>query len=378
MRQIEPSRDLYFFCLVDISRITQAVLTDIYCPDIIRESWSTIENRIVAYNNKLDVWLGKIHESFQFNDNPQRLTTMSFARERICLGLLYYSARITVNRPCLTRSSGEDASGPKGHKSRFGSESASRCVNAALSLVNILPDKPDTVWLYQLSQWWSALHFVMHSTTVLLLSLSAESVPGVERVEKEDNIKAKVLLAIKKAVHWLYEMAKNQIASRRAFEFCNSFIRQVAPSLNIDISDLPSAASLPPLAIAFPHEHHLHHLWSPSSPASLRTPSAVPQSSSDSTTTELTPLPPPPIGERSSKMPGLTSENTLPPLWAEPMPQHSLPSMASITTPPILGAGSTDTMGRNAFGVSEFPYDSFTQAYMHSLFPNINSPLGDG
>lgn len=382
MQQIEPNPDLYFFYLVDISRIVQAVLTNVYSADIIRESWPTIENRIVMYNVKLDAWLGKVHDSFQFSVNPQHLTSMTFARERIGLALLYYGARITVNRPCLTRPSGEDSSGFKWHKSRFGSESASRCLDSALSLIGILPVEPDTMWLYQLTPWWSALNSIMHSTIILLLYLSAESLPMDDRIEDEHTVKAKVLVTIKKAFHWLYELAKTQIASRRAFEFCDSFIRRVAPSMNIDIRDLPAAASLPPLAIAFPYEHHLHHPWTPSSSGTFqRTPSAVP-ASENSATTEVTPLPalvPPSLGELSpNKMPGLSSTNTLPPMWEDPMPQEeNLPSMASITTPPMFSTGLVDPMGNNPFGLSEFPYDPFTQAYMHSFFPTVHTPYWD-
>ncbi|PLN86823.1 fungal-specific transcription factor domain-domain-containing protein [Aspergillus taichungensis] len=49
----------------------------------------------------------------------------------------------------------------------------------------------------------------------------------------------------KKAFIWLYEMGRTTAAARRAFLHCDSFLRRIAPSLGLDVSDWPGAESLP-------------------------------------------------------------------------------------------------------------------------------------
>lgn len=41
-------------------------------------------------------------------------------------------------------------------------------------------------------------------------------------------------------------------ASRRAFILCDSFIRRIAPSLGVDVGDLPDVAQLPALSTPNP------------------------------------------------------------------------------------------------------------------------------
>lgn len=40
-------------------------------------------------------------------------------------------------------------------------------------------------------------------------------------------------------------MGRTTAASRRAFLLCDSFLRRIAPSLGLDVSDWPGAESLP-------------------------------------------------------------------------------------------------------------------------------------
>ncbi|PWY79403.1 hypothetical protein BO94DRAFT_548509 [Aspergillus sclerotioniger CBS 115572] len=50
---------------------------------------------------------------------------------------------------------------------------------------------------------------------------------------------------IKKAMRWLHHMAYTYAAPGRALRQCNSVLQRIAPSLGIDLSDLPDCRALP-------------------------------------------------------------------------------------------------------------------------------------
>lgn len=118
---------------------------------------------------------------------------------------------------------------PESHKSRFRDETALTCVRSALSLVTILPEDPGT-GLSPLP-WWGALHYVMQASIILLLYLSGKSSRGILEMEEGFDLNmSSVLAAVKKSVLWLYGLAKTGLAARRAFRFCESFVRSAPRS----------------------------------------------------------------------------------------------------------------------------------------------------
>lgn len=99
------------------------------------------------------------------------------SRYRVSLALIYYSARIILSRPCLTRPDDNKETGIKFPRSRFGNDTALVCLQASLSLTSVFPDQPDAAWAYNISPWWSTLHFLAQATTILLIHMSVGPVP---------------------------------------------------------------------------------------------------------------------------------------------------------------------------------------------------------
>ncbi|KAJ5109690.1 hypothetical protein N7532_002335, partial [Penicillium argentinense] len=278
----EPCPALFFFHLVDLTLIAQAVLNKIYSIEGLREGTSQTEYRLQKYGSRMDRWRSKIHPSYQFNPpdaGPWQIIpnlddeSIPYARERVCLAMNYYSARITLSRPCLTQThsipSGSPSPGttpaePSRH-AKFRTELATTCLQAACSLISVLPKEPDESWLVHMTPWWSVLHFLMQATTALLLGLSYCSFasppqnPSIARLsstQKDVPLDLKPTLPllaadlniaiaeVRKALSWIHAMASLDPAARRAFLLCDSVIRKIAPGLILDLEDWPSAETL--------------------------------------------------------------------------------------------------------------------------------------
>ncbi|KAF7125935.1 hypothetical protein CNMCM5793_002294 [Aspergillus hiratsukae] len=295
----EPSPSLFFHCFVDLCAITQAV----------------INKRVRKYSANLDTWLAQLPPAYRFTSQPHPHDTLhlpddAFMRERVCLAIAYYSARITISRPCLTHThpkpkNPKDASKDPSSKepsslssspeildlqppksttrststttndpstststgitsaATSGSASASSrrtnlsasCLRSAVTLISILPDTPDPTWLLRFSPWWSILHYLMQATTALLLSLSSSDVlpstplPNAATYGPAPDTPA-VIRATKKSLRWLHAMGKVNAASRRAFVLCDGFMRRIAPNVGVEIGDLPDGRELLPSSVS--------------------------------------------------------------------------------------------------------------------------------
>jgi hypothetical protein len=249
----EPSPSLFFHCLVDLTSITHAVLNKVYSIQALRETTSKIHHRIRKYGMTLEAWLSKLPSAYRFTEpNSERFhvpATDPFIRERICLAFTFYSARITLCRPCVSHSNLKTNSSPpptKTSHSHLRDEMALSCLHSACSLTSILPDEPDIQWMARMAPWWNVLHFLMQANTALLLGLSCWTIS--ETSTKNSPIDTQTILeASKKVSRWLHTMSHTSTTARRAFVFCDSFIRRIAPSLKLDLTGLPDGASLPPI-----------------------------------------------------------------------------------------------------------------------------------
>ncbi|RAH77685.1 hypothetical protein BO86DRAFT_412874 [Aspergillus japonicus CBS 114.51] len=280
-----PSPSLFFHLLVDLCSITQAIINRVYSIQGLRDRASQVEQRIRKYDNTLKVWLIKVPAPYRFTVSDQDDTfyipphlQKSHERERTSLAISYYSARITLSRPCLTRSglksgsmspnpahassSGQNAAHNSSTRSQFRNEMARNCVRSACSLLSVLPDTPDLPWLISVTPWWCILHYIMQATTALLLHLSCcppvlPSTGGEEYVDTTtsaiSNHQPPTALAdihtmthqMKKALRWLHHLSFTHTAARRAFRQCYSVVQRIAPSIGIDISDIPDGRDLP-------------------------------------------------------------------------------------------------------------------------------------
>ncbi|KAN0083413.1 Fungal specific transcription factor domain containing protein [Elaphomyces granulatus] len=232
LQSVPPNSALFFLYYIDLAIIMQEIINKIYTADAIRLPWSHIENRIGDFKYLIDLWFNQLPEPFNFtnkhSDSPE------FVRARLGLAFHYYSARITLGRPCLCHRDARSS-----HPQSFSQKMALFSLDAAVRMLDLIPDDPRPLQLYELSPWWNILHYLMQATTILLLELSFGNIHI-----PHDEINT--LALSKKAILWLFAMSENSTASRRAWKLCDSCLRRIAAEMKFDVSDLPCLSTEPP------------------------------------------------------------------------------------------------------------------------------------
>ncbi|QQK43763.1 C6 transcription factor, putative [Penicillium digitatum] len=270
-----PCPSLFFYFLFDLTLITHALMNKVYSIEGLRKGSSQVEYHVQKFSLQMDRWLSKLPLCYQFtlpnatswhlHHLPRDDLAAPFVRERVCLAMNYYSARITLCRPCLSHihQSLRHAS-PVGEPTARGtlrSEMATHCLQASCALISVLPEDPNMTWLARAAPWWSILHFLMQATTALLLGLSycsgqnastspdganpllshatAPSIPQGGYPPLLETGLGTAIAAAKKALFWLHTTASVDPAARRAFLLCDGIVRKIALGLGIDLSEWP-------------------------------------------------------------------------------------------------------------------------------------------
>ncbi|KAL9609236.1 MAG: hypothetical protein Q9167_005971 [Letrouitia subvulpina] len=228
MQVIPPSKALYFLYHSKLGMLAYNTLSRLYRPRVLNVSWASVQSEISKLQTKLAEWRFLMPPVFDFDleqNDPQ------FLRERVCLGLSYYSTMIIINRPCLCRID-RKIPNQSGEARDFNRSSAATCVDAATSMVGLLPDDPRTVSMYSAGPWWSLVHHLMQAITILMLEMSfrAEHWP-----EKADII----LDTAQKALSWLESMSERDNAAYRAWHLCSSMLQKVAPRIGRTVGERP-------------------------------------------------------------------------------------------------------------------------------------------
>lgn len=69
----------------------------------------------------------------------------------------YWSTKILITRPCLCRIE-QRIRNESNTSIDFNTTSAKDCVNAALEMVKLFPNKPDLHFVYSKAPWWAVVH----------------------------------------------------------------------------------------------------------------------------------------------------------------------------------------------------------------------------
>ncbi|OOQ91784.1 putative C6 transcription factor [Penicillium brasilianum] len=216
-----------YYC--DLAVVVQEIVNKVYSVDCVVVPWKHIENRIGELRSRIDLWFQSIPTFLDFtrkeDEGPELL------RCKLALAFHYYSARITLGRPCLCRRDAQKKN--PADRTSFSHEMAILTLESAERMLDLIPDEPNAVQLYEISPWWCILHYLMQAVTVLLLELSFGT------VHAPDSEKQFLLLA-KKGIRWLYSMSEHSIASRRAWQLCDISLRRLASGMSFDVSDIPT------------------------------------------------------------------------------------------------------------------------------------------
>ena len=340
LQSLPPTNALCFLYYADLAVITQEIVNRVYSPDCALVPWAHIENRVGALRSRIDLWHANLHKAFDFTRREDE--EPGLLRGKLFLAFHYYSARITLGRPCLCRRDAHQGS-QGNEKPSFSHVMAIVTLDSAMQMLDLVPDQPGPIQLYEIGPWWCVLHYLMQAVTVLLLELSFGS---IHVPEKEQGI----LEAAKKGVRWLYFMSEYSVASRRAWQLCDMNLRKIALGMNYDVSDIP----------AFAYEHKPEHSIDTRPAGDSKQPPNQPSNGTGTTgptlftTTDIAEQP-------QSQGANLNNNNSNNPLsGVQQQQQQDLPVSDVI---PFSDAPHN--------GDAYFPYDPINGEFINYFFPNF-------
>lgn len=219
-----PNTSLYFLYAVDLAFLMREAIETLYAPGSTRRPWLEVEIAINNFNNTADKWLSRLPAEFHF---PELDSTRPFARERASLAFRFYSTKLIITQPCLRRLAYQHPG--VGSPGTVCDTMAALCVHIAIQVIDLLPESADAPWLYGVSPWWCVLHYVMQSTTVLLMDLFTRTDPGTPEA-------ARLIEKIEKATRWLRAMSTKDDSSRRAWLVCMELLSRHGPKFGLNVN----------------------------------------------------------------------------------------------------------------------------------------------
>lgn len=250
-----PNSATYFIHQIRLSMITHEICKTLYSVPASKLSWADLEKKIGLFQKKLSIWRSDLPNLLNFT-RPHR--DQVFARERLSLGLHYWSAMVLATRPCLCKDEGRIPNQSQRAKD-VDMATTRTCVRAATEIIKFLPDEPNAIGLYSIAPWWRLLHHLVQAASVLMTELSF-------RAEHMPDEAPQLLINSKKAVRWLWSMAQVNVASGQAWRTMDHLLHRVAPLVGGDTSDMPvinPSATVPAMCETLPYEaaqlYHLGH-----------------------------------------------------------------------------------------------------------------------
>jgi hypothetical protein len=199
----------YFNATIQLSAISQDILTSLYSVVSTIRSPSAVHLDMVQLNLRVDRWVMSLPREL----DPSSLSASprpTSIRERMLLTFQLCSTRMLLARPYLHD--------PRQLGERANSDLVDRMINsgiaAAKTIVNMLPDEPNPIFIYHQGPWWCIVHHMTQATSILLLGIMYAS------PKLQENLG--LLWYVKKALRWLYSM-QDPLAGRAYRLALNSF-----------------------------------------------------------------------------------------------------------------------------------------------------------
>ncbi|KGO43630.1 Transcription factor, fungi [Penicillium expansum] len=204
---LTPNSSLYFLYAVDLAHLLREAINTLYAPRAMRRSWHDIEIAIPTLNNHADNWLSRLPAQFDFTTLD---TDHQFMQHRSSLAFRLYATKLIILHPCIRRLFQQSETSSSGTVCE---QMAALCVQMAGQMLDLLPEEPDSTWLYSVAPWWCVLHNIMQATTILLTELLIRTNIGTAKA-------VDITKNIKKATRWLKEMSTKDLSSQRAWLVC--------------------------------------------------------------------------------------------------------------------------------------------------------------
>lgn len=212
----------HFSCRVRLSILSHRIYSSLYSVGG-EMSWSDVQDAVRQYNLELQHWQARL---------PPELTVLNAeppARSsdpRIELAMYYWSIRMILHRPCLCDMVGRIENESKVSRD-FNQTAALGCVEAALAMLQLMPDNPAIGEAYRVLPWWNLLHYVCQATAVLTmeLCLQAQHCPGQV---------GEILDGLRKAMLYLRMMSGASISAFKAWRVCRQTLADATSRLGIE------------------------------------------------------------------------------------------------------------------------------------------------
>ncbi|KAI9675074.1 MAG: hypothetical protein M1817_001481 [Caeruleum heppii] len=256
--QMAPNPATYFIYRTQLAVFIHRIQGALYTAGTIYHSWANAQRIVRELDQKLETWQTRLPSAYDFTKKPR---DQACARERLSLGMLYWSAKILVSRPCLCRLDGNQIPHESAASQTFNRRMALSCIFSAGEMIKLIPDEPNPQGLYHAAPWWSILHHLTQAGIVILLELS-------DKAPHMPNEIPRLLGTVKKVVLWFRAMAERSVAAQRAWKLMDQLVRRMAFQLGADTSEMPQvspgpslASSLEPTASFGPSATNPQPLW---------------------------------------------------------------------------------------------------------------------
>jgi hypothetical protein len=199
--------NLYMLAALDLSQISGEIAVKTYS-DTQQQTWADLQHTTQELEGKLQSWTGTLPEDLRLDAQGHQT---SDPRASLDLASYYCSLQMLLYRPFVSEVD---------IKNDFNLQRARLCVQAAIHMINLMPEDLVATQALQILPWWSALHYVCQAGTVLLL----ERCLGMRHVDGGADL---VTAAFKKILHYLRVLSYSSKSAYKAFHIMRLFEEQV-------------------------------------------------------------------------------------------------------------------------------------------------------
>lgn len=221
-----------FTCALELSALSDTIGTRIYLSpaDI---TWADLQKTTHDLSAQLAQWQATHRSRLGLESSGN---TDLNARSRLELLIYYHSIAILLFRPyvCEIKIDGESPESTARNK-RY----ARSCVQAAIQLLNVMPDNVVPGELMQLLPWWKLIHYVAQAAAVLLLEMCLNN-------QHMDGETQTMTAALKKALYYLWILSPLSKSAFRTWTIVSSLVGEINRRYHPnELSGLPLHASRP-------------------------------------------------------------------------------------------------------------------------------------
>ncbi|KAL8782415.1 MAG: hypothetical protein Q9195_009647 [Heterodermia aff. obscurata] len=224
----------FFYHYLELGKLSQKVAADLYKPYVRQLKWAEIQRKIEEYDNILTQWYRNLPVEFDMRYHTEHPQSEPF---RAALVILSHSTRTIINRPALCKNERQflkqsDESIQTNHNA------AQRCIKSARAILQFLPVGSTETSLNRSPIWWTLVHHIKRSATVLLLELAfrAEHMPSEAEEIVADAIKA---------INWIHSMGAVSMAARRAWSLLKQSLQSAAQRIGASTAGLITTSPRP-------------------------------------------------------------------------------------------------------------------------------------